>query len=217
MGRVRQTSFVYTGPMQMVVLLALFVVFQEDNIDVFQQIYVIFRSLGAGFSDSSVLSIHFSTYSLLYLQVGGVLVSCYLSGIACRLYMQRMAFAAPVMLVAPASMALALGCTPTDVLHWYDVSKTCRSPDLTQASTLLVLLVGVAVWLSAFLINTHVWFPEVERTAKLERSVLASRADFLLCLCPFVKKAETMTMVGLGLGNYVKDSECFYLLLYAVL
>ena len=178
MGRVRQTSFVYTGPVQMTLLLALFFQFNGDaDVDVFQQIAVLLRSLGQGLSDGRVLSSHFTAYALLYLQVGGTLVTCFLSGIACRLYMQRLAFAAPVLLVAPAAMALTLVCTPASLLHWYDASQACRSLNPADPGTTLLLLLGVAVWLSTLIINTHIWFPQVERMAKMERSVLAGEVS----------------------------------------
>ncbi|XP_070177240.1 uncharacterized protein [Littorina saxatilis] len=169
MGRVRQTSFVYTGPVQMVVLLALFFSFNENGIDVVEQVSVIFSSFGRGFSDSRVLSSHFIVYSLVYMQIAGTFITAYMAGIACRLYMQRFAFALPILLVAPASIGMTLGCTPTNLDGWFELSNSCVTADLSEAHVLLKLILGVLVCLSTVIINTHIWFPEVERTAKMER------------------------------------------------
>ncbi|XP_076443985.1 uncharacterized protein LOC143282270 [Babylonia areolata] len=173
MRLVRQTSFVCTGPAQMVVLLVLFFTMAEkedDDVDVIQQLGVLLGSLRAGLGDVEVLTSHVKVYGLMYLQLFSSVVTPFLASLACRLYMQRVAFAAPLVLVLPACLLLSCLCTPAGPVPWYDVTERLTfKADVTDPRVLFLLVVGAAVWLSVLVINTHVWFPEVERLAKIDR------------------------------------------------
>ncbi|KAL8625484.1 hypothetical protein ACOMHN_018629 [Nucella lapillus] len=169
MDRIRRTSFVYTGPVQMMVLVGLFFGLKGEDVDVLKQIDVMFRSLGAGFGDGEAMGSHWAVYNLVYLHLAATLVTPYLSGMACRVYMQRVAFAAPVTLVAPVCMALTFACTPLDLGRWYEARGHCVTADVSEAAVTWMLVLGGLVWVSVVIVNQHVWFPEVERTAKMER------------------------------------------------
>ncbi|XP_076465689.1 uncharacterized protein LOC143297300 [Babylonia areolata] len=169
MDRIRKTSFVYTGPVQMMVLVGLFFGLNGGKADVLGQVDVMFRSLGEGLVDGEAMGSHLAVYSLVYMHLAATVLTPYLSGIACRLYMQRVAFASPILLVAPASMALTFACTPSDMAHWYNVGNSCITADIRDGAVVVMLALGVLVWASLVVINLHLWYPEVERTAKMER------------------------------------------------
>ena len=66
------TSYVYTGPVQMIALVSLFFAFYQDSeVDVLDQVGVIFTSFGAGLGDGQAMSSHLAVYGLVYLQVRG--------------------------------------------------------------------------------------------------------------------------------------------------
>ena len=99
-------------------------------------------------------------------QILGTLVSSYLAGLACRLHMQKVGYALPTILVPPVAFSLAYFCTPREVARWYSSDNACEHVDGGQW---LIIILMVIVWISVIVINVHIWFPKVERTAKMER------------------------------------------------
>ena len=112
---------------------------------------------------------HMNHYSLLYLQLMASLLVTYLASLACKLHMQKTAFALPLLLSPPASLAVAyLQCRyeflPGD---WHMGLWLC--PSLEVGELLLPLCCAGALWVSYCLVVSHVWFPRSERMAKVEK------------------------------------------------
>ncbi|XP_041366849.1 chitin synthase chs-2-like [Gigantopelta aegis] len=112
---------------------------------------------------------HLATYSLMYIQIGSGIICTYLAGLACKLHMQRMSFALPLLLSPPVSLGVVyLQCRYAFLpSHWHDGEWACPRLDLIP----LVIPLGCAgaLWISYCLITSHIWFPKCERMAKIER------------------------------------------------
>jgi len=120
-------------------------------------------------STADIVEEHFTAYSLLYLQLGSTIVITYMSGLACKLHMQRVAFSLSIMLAPPVTLAFVyLQCSYQFLpAHWHMGGWFCPSGSL---ETLVVpMICGAALWLSYAIITSHIWFPQSERMAKLEK------------------------------------------------
>ena len=112
---------------------------------------------------------HFHHYSLMYLQMGSGIVITYLAGLACKLHMQRVAFALPVML-APAMTLVTIGLQchfhflPA---HWHMGGWFCASSNIREL--MVPIICAVVLWISYGMVVGHIWFPQSERMAKLEK------------------------------------------------
>ena len=118
-------------------------------------------------TDSAVF--HLNHYCLVYLQTFASLLVTYLATLACKLHMQKTAFALPLLLSPPASLAVVyLQCRyefhPVD---WHMGVWLCPAVDVE--SLLLPLSCAGALWVSYCLVVSHVWFPRSERMAKVEK------------------------------------------------
>nr|KAG5697370.1 hypothetical protein BaRGS_004096 [Batillaria attramentaria] len=119
--------------------------------------------------DTDPVEFHLTCYSLLYLQIGATGIVTYLASLACKLHMQKTAFALPLLLSPPASLAVVyLQCRyeflPT---HWHMGWWFC--PSIEVSDLVIPLSCAGALWISYCLIVSHVWFPRSERMAKVER------------------------------------------------
>ncbi|KAH9515260.1 hypothetical protein Btru_014017 [Bulinus truncatus] len=115
---------------------------------------------------------HGQSYSLMYITLGSAILCTYLSGLACKLHMQKTAFALPLVLSPPASLVLVyLQCRYEFIpRHWHSGSWFCPHYDIEN----LIQPIAVAgtLWLSYCIIVSHIWFPKSERMAKIEKLFL---------------------------------------------
>lgn len=109
------------------------------------------------------------SYSLVFIQLGSGVICTYLAGLACKLHMQRAAFALPLILAPPASLAVVFLQCQYQFLpaHWHLGGWFCGTYDL---ETMLVpLICAFLVWMSYSITVSHIWFPQSERMAKIEK------------------------------------------------
>lgn len=112
---------------------------------------------------------HFKNYSLMYLQIGSGVVITYLSGLACKLHMQRVAFSLSVILAPPITLTIIyLQCHLRFLpAHWHMGGWFC--PGYSFHELMIPLLCAAALWISYVITTSHIWFPQSERMAKLEK------------------------------------------------
>ena len=112
---------------------------------------------------------HLNHYSLLYLQILASILVTYLATLACKLHMQKTAFALPLLLSPPASLAVVYFQCRYEFLpgDWHMGLWLC--PSLKVADLLLPLSYAGALWIFYSLVVSHVWFPRSERMAKVEK------------------------------------------------
>lgn len=120
---------------------------------------------------------HFHSYSLMYLQIGSGIVITYLSGLACKLHMQRVAFSLSIILAPPLSLAVIYLQCHFEFLpaHWHMGGWFC-SGDTIQ-DLLIPLACALALWISYAITVSHIWFPQSERMAKLEKLFVTPHFD----------------------------------------
>ncbi|CAL1533661.1 unnamed protein product [Lymnaea stagnalis] len=115
---------------------------------------------------------HAISYSLLYITLGSAILVTYLSGLACKLHMQKTAFAFPLILSPPVSLVVVyLQCRYEFLpVSWHSGTWLC--PNLQIESLIQPIAVSGALWLSYCIIVSHIWFPKSERMAKIEKLFL---------------------------------------------
>ncbi|XP_060554144.1 uncharacterized protein LOC132715175 isoform X2 [Ruditapes philippinarum] len=120
---------------------------------------------------------HFHSYSLMYLQIGSGIVITYLSGLACKLHMQRVAFSFSITLAPPVTLALIyLQCHFEFIpAHWHMGGWFCPGEDISDL--FIPLACALALWLSYCITVSHIWFPQSERMAKLEKLFVTPHFD----------------------------------------
>lgn len=109
------------------------------------------------------------SYSLMFIQLGSGIICTYLAGLACKLHMQKAAFALPLTLGPPMALVLIfLQCSYQFLpAHWHVGGWFC--PQLDIYSLLIPLISAVLLWLSYAITVSHIWFPQCERMAKIEK------------------------------------------------
>ena len=109
------------------------------------------------------------SYSLMFIQLGSGIICTYLAGLACKLHMQRMAFAFPLTLAPPVALAVIYMQCKYDFLpaHWHIGGWFCPQLDIMQL--LVPLICALLLWLSYSITASHIWFPQSERMAKIEK------------------------------------------------
>lgn len=117
----------------------------------------------------STVDDHFRSYSLMYLQIGSGIVITYLSGLACKLHMQRVAFSLSIILAPPVTLAVVYLQCRFEFLpaHWHMGGWFC--PDEAIEELFIPLACALALWISYGITASHIWFPQSERMAKLEK------------------------------------------------
>ncbi|CAF3788907.1 unnamed protein product [Adineta steineri] len=115
--------------------------------------------------------IHFFSTGLCY----------YFSKSACKMQMQRMAFAVPLTLATPVTLAImiALCQWKTDqivfireIMYW-ECSENFATPRITWH-----IIIGLSLWyLSQLWITSHIWFPENKRLATTETLFVLPQYD----------------------------------------
>ncbi|KAH3835621.1 hypothetical protein DPMN_108977, partial [Dreissena polymorpha] len=112
---------------------------------------------------------HFHSYSLMYIQIGTGIVITYLSGLACKLHMQRVAFSLSIILAPPLALTIVyLQCTFQFLpAHWHMGGWFCPSGGFKDLIAPIVC--AAALWISYIITTSHIWFPQSERMAKLEK------------------------------------------------
>ncbi|XP_052794329.1 uncharacterized protein LOC128227643 isoform X3 [Mya arenaria] len=130
---------------------------------------------------------HFTSYSLMYLQLGSGIAITYLSGLACKLHMQRVAFSLSIMLAPPVTLAVVyLQCSFRFMpAHWHMGGWFC--PLGTIEDLMLPIICAGALWISYAIVTSHIWLPQSERMAKLEKLFITPHfegifSDFTLTL-----------------------------------
>ncbi|KAL5004693.1 hypothetical protein ScPMuIL_018149 [Solemya velum] len=120
---------------------------------------------------------HLQSYSLVLIQIGSGIVCTYLAGLACKLHMQKTAFALPLTLAAPVTlMIIYLQCyyqfLPS---HWHIGGWFCPEENIQEL--LVPLVCCVLLLLSYFVTVSHIWFPQSERMARIEKLFVTPHFD----------------------------------------
>ena len=166
--RVREASFVYSGFIQLLVCVGMAHVL-VDKLQIGDGITSYVSSIAAIFESRS-LNQHLKTYGLMYIQIISTFMCVFWSGLACRLYMQRLAFALPIILVPVVSGTLVTLCYPSDFLHYVDIPNICVTQFSVQDTYMwLTAGAGFMLWISYIIISKHIWYPQCERMAKMSR------------------------------------------------
>ncbi|KAJ8304449.1 hypothetical protein KUTeg_018032 [Tegillarca granosa] len=150
------------------------------------------------------------SYSLMFIQVGSGIICTYLAGLACKLHMQRTAFALPLTLAPPcALMVVYLQCEYMFLpAHWHVGGWFCGKQDIV--SLLIPLICAVLLWLSYSITVSHIWFPESERMAKIEKLFITPHfegifPDFTLTLRRRRNDKE-VKLTGFDTFRYTEDT-----------
>ncbi|ESO87529.1 hypothetical protein LOTGIDRAFT_127716 [Lottia gigantea] len=169
MQDVKETSFFLIGPLKigMAVLMAYLLVDAPFKLP----------DTSNDDPDSNDAIAHFTTYSLMYLHIGSGIVCTYLAGMACKLHMQKTAFALPLLLSPPISlMCIYLQCQYMFIpSHWFVGNWMCSDVEINKM--IIPLGCAGALWISYCLIVSHVWFPQCERMAKTEKLFVTPHYD----------------------------------------
>jgi len=163
---VRETSYVLVAPFK-IGLSILFARLFTSNTDFVLPAVTSFNSTTSPFS-SKAEEVGIS-YSLVFIQIGSSIICTYLAGLACKLHMQRTAFALPLTLGPPAALLFIYMQCEYQFLpaHWHAGGWFCPEHDLTKM--LIPLICAVLLWLSYSITVSHIWFPQSERMAKIEK------------------------------------------------
>lgn len=160
---VRDTSAVFTGPFK-IGLAIFFSRILVPNLE-----FTVPSSKADENSEHSDAEKHFISYSLLYLQIGSGIIVTYLAGLACKLHMQKSAFAVPLAIAPLATIVLILlqcryDFTPN---NWYHGDFYC--PEDSLKDLIVPIICAVVLWLSYLVTVSHIWSPKSERMAKIEK------------------------------------------------
>lgn len=125
----------------------------------------------------SAIEDHIHCYSLMYLQIGTGIVITYLSGLACKLHMQRVAFSLSIILAPPLSLVIIfLQCRYQFLpAHWHMGGWFCPGDKFDDL--MLPLICALVLWISYAITTSHIWFPQSERMAKLEKLFVTPHYD----------------------------------------
>ncbi|XP_062596974.1 uncharacterized protein LOC134258441 [Saccostrea cucullata] len=110
------------------------------------------------------------SYSLLFIQMGSGIICTYLAGLACKLHMQRTAFSLPLVMGPPITLMLIFFQCEFDFLpiYWHTGGWFC--PKSMDIYTLMIpIICAILVLLSYCITVSHIWFPQSERMAKIEK------------------------------------------------
>ena len=109
------------------------------------------------------------SYSLVFIQLGSGLICTYLAGLACKLHMQRTAFSLPLIMGPPATLLLVYFQCEYHFLpaHWHVGGWFCAEHDLQKM--IIPLICAFLLWMSYAVTVAHIWFPQSERMAKIEK------------------------------------------------
>ncbi|XP_050401180.2 chitin synthase chs-2 [Patella vulgata] len=166
---VRETSYFLLGPLKigLTVLLAHFLTDAPFRLP----------SVDEGDTDTDKSMHHLTSYSLMYIQIGSGIVCTYLAGMACKLHMQKTAFALPLLMSPPVSlMCIYLQCKYMYLpSSWHVGSWLCSEVDIYKM--IIPLGCAGALWISYCLIVSHIWFPQSERMAKIEKLFITPHYD----------------------------------------
>ncbi|XP_048256022.1 uncharacterized protein LOC124134072 [Haliotis rufescens] len=165
---VRETTYFLVGPLKigLAILLARFLT--KGNF--------VLPMTDEDVEDKSVH--HLTSYSLMYLQIGSGIVVTYLAGMACKLHMQKTAFALPLLLSTPISLMLVYLQYRFHFLpsNWH-VGAWCFPEEFKDMALYIPLGCAGILWISYCFIVSHVWFPECERMAKIEKLFVTPHYD----------------------------------------
>ncbi|XP_050402194.2 chitin synthase chs-2 [Patella vulgata] len=121
------------------------------------------------------------TFGLMYIQMVSTYLCAYCSGLTCRLHMQRFGFALPILLVPIVTTVLASLCRPIGVNNgfvWIQNLDMCqRMTPPSDREGWITLGLCIAVYLSYVFVTRHIWYPKLERMAKIERLFSFGHSD----------------------------------------
>ncbi|XP_021346055.1 uncharacterized protein LOC110445656 [Mizuhopecten yessoensis] len=172
----RETSYFLVAPFK-VGLAVLFARLLTNNTNFVVPAASVFNKTTSEF-DSKIEEVGVS-YSLVFIQIGSGIICTYLAGLACKLHMQRTAFALPLIIAPPVSLAVIFLQCQYHFLpaHWHLGGWFCGRYEL---ETMLVpLICSFLLWLSYSITVSHIWFPQSERMAKLEKLFVTPHMDAL--------------------------------------
>ncbi|XP_069138133.1 chitin synthase chs-2-like [Argopecten irradians] len=121
-------------------------------------------------TQTAVYESFFSTYTLMLIQVLSGYMCSYLSGIACKIHMQRFSFCLALFLVPILSVSLTIWRCIGGAESYPVLEGTVACPEnLSFEGLNKILGVALALLVSISMLTLHTWFPSTERMAKLER------------------------------------------------
>ncbi|KAL3866223.1 hypothetical protein ACJMK2_043545 [Sinanodonta woodiana] len=167
----RETTFLLVGPFKigLTILLARLLTGNSD--------FKVSSSPVSNLNAETPVEAHFVKYSLMYLQIGTGIILTYLAGLVCKLHMQKMAFSLPIVLAPPTALAVAyLQCRYQFLpANWHTGGWFCTNEG---AEGLIMPLIAAAILLLSYCITvSHIWFPQSERMAKLEKLFITPHYD----------------------------------------
>ncbi|XP_046354674.2 uncharacterized protein LOC124134078 [Haliotis rufescens] len=176
--RVRETTFIYSGLLQIVLITVLPQVWISEPVDVFKVLKQMFTDYGIMWFRESYIILHFSRFGILYINIVSTFVCTFSSSIACRLLLQKLAFALPLAIIPLGASVIAGLCIPVDKAMFWSNSDICN-PSLFRFEPDMYVLYGVgfALWMSYLIFSNHIWQPDCERMAKLDRLFVFNHRD----------------------------------------
>ncbi|ESO87528.1 hypothetical protein LOTGIDRAFT_235019 [Lottia gigantea] len=171
--RVRTTGYIYSAPIQ-IVLSGLFMHFLLDN-DMEDSFNYYWKSFSSMFFIKKKILEHFKEFGLMYIQMISTNMCVYCSGIACRLHMQQLGFALPIVIVPIVFTALGSLCFPVE---WYTIPNSCLKFAAPQGQADWITIgLTIGVYLSYLFLTRHIWQPKAERMAKIEKLFSFGHSD----------------------------------------
>ncbi|XP_052098286.1 uncharacterized protein LOC127733063 [Mytilus californianus] len=163
---VRETSYVLVGPLKIGLCIFLSGFLTNDSVLVLPATGDFNATTSEFSSKAEEVGV---SYSLMFIQLGSGIICTYLAGLACKLHMQKAAFALPLTLAPPLTLVVVfLQCSYQFLpAHWHIGGWFC--PKLDLYSLLIPLICAVLLWLSYSITVSHIWFPQCERMAKIEK------------------------------------------------
>ena len=113
---------------------------------------------------------HLRAFGIMYLEIISALICTYLSGMACKLHMQKFGFALPLVSVMPISVVLSFllceqGWIPKGT---FTTEFPCCKMDFFNELMTPAIIMGTA-WITTIFITFHIWQPKCERMAMLSK------------------------------------------------
>ena len=112
---------------------------------------------------------YFQQYGPLYANVLSSILCSYMSGLACKLCMQRIGFSLPLALATPVSAVVVMMQCKYNFLALEGTCYFWVCPEKDQSELIYYMVMLGIVWLSQMIIVSHVWFPASSRMSKIER------------------------------------------------
>ncbi|XP_041375426.1 chitin synthase chs-2-like [Gigantopelta aegis] len=131
--------------------------------------HIVLLSQNSSTGGDTATTMHFLQYGPLYANILSSLLCSYVSGLACKLCMQRVGFSLPLALATPVSAAFVMMQCKYNFLSLDGTCYFWVCPEKDQSELIFYLVMLGLVWFSQMVVVSHIWFPGSSRMAKIER------------------------------------------------